>query len=967
MTSGTLVLGLINGLIIGLLAVGFVLVYRANRFLNLAHAQLGAVSAMLMAKAVDDWHWEWWLSFIGCIGVGVLTGVVVERFIVSVVRRKSKAPVRLLMVTIGVGDLLLALTYIPALTPSSQAGFPQPFTSHVEIGGVVLSGMSVLTVIAVPVLLAALTIFLEYTSMGRQVRAAASNPDAARLCGISVDRVSLIIWGVAGALSAVSAILNGPTTGDFNAEAAGPYLLMLTMGAAAVGAFVSIPAAVGGGVVLGLVYQVVSAETRDAGTAELAVFGAILAVVLLRGPAIAKLFTAEGAAVPDLRGIRMPPGLSRSPVVRWTPRGLIVAVLVVAVVMPDLPYFSQPGNQFLLVLVLVYALVGVALTMVVGWGGQVSLGAVAVVGIGGFLTAKWAGHAGWNLIDIIAASGLVGAAVSMVIGLPALRVRGVTLAVVTLGFAVIAPDWLFEQHWFAGATPSTTVVGPTVVLPGVGHLNSQLDIYYALLVVLILSVGIGLSLRRSGAGRLIIAVRDNERASSAFGFRPGRVKLWVFALSGFVAAVAGVFWALTWQSLDPSQFPADASIAVLALPVVGGLGSVGGAVAAAAMLYMGTFFVGPHVSGLFGSLGQNAGFLLLVAGLGIVVTMIGYPNGMAGMAQNWWQTFLNRRATCRGSSEELTPQGAPMEGQQAAKALEILQTSLVSALETQGPLRSRSVAPADTQPLEVRGVVVRFGGIKALDGAGIGVDAGEIVGLIGPNGAGKTTLMNVISGIIRPSEGSIHIFGIDVARSRAEVRADLGVARSFQEATLFPGLTVLETILVALRSNDSGLSTWSRSAHKERRSRAMDIVKAFGFEEWADSLTVELSTGMRRICDLMAQVATGPRILLLDEPTAGVAQREAESFGPLLEWIRDALGCSILIIEHDMPLLMRLCDRVYAFEAGRVIAEGTPNQIRDDPAVIASYLGTNDAATRRSGQGRSISTSVATSKQGGFS
>src|SRR5271169_1668850 len=285
MASGTLILGLINGMIIGLLAVGFVLVYKANRFLNLAHAQLGALSAMLLAKVVNDWGWSWWPSFVACVAVGVGTGLLAERFVVSVVRLKSKAPVRLLMLTIGIGDVLLALTYIPGLTPKSQAQFPEPFASHLEVGGVVLTGMSVLTMILVPVLLVLLTVMLEFTSVGKQIRAAASNPDAARLCGVSVNRVSLVVWGIAGGLSALSAVLSGPTTGSFNAQAAGPYLLMLTMGAAAFGAFVSIPVAVAGGVSLGFVYQVVVAQTKNAGTAELAVFGTILLVIFARGGA----------------------------------------------------------------------------------------------------------------------------------------------------------------------------------------------------------------------------------------------------------------------------------------------------------------------------------------------------------------------------------------------------------------------------------------------------------------------------------------------------------------------------------------------------------------------------------------------------------------------------------------------------------------------------------------------------------
>ena len=968
MNTGTLVLGVINGLTIGLLAVGFVMVFRANRFLNLAHAQLGAVSALLLAKVVNDWNWGWWESFFACVTVGIVVGLFVEKFAVSVVRRRSRAPVRLMILTIGVSDILLAITYIPGLTPTSQAPYPQPFTSHVTVGGVVLSGMDLLTVIAVPGLLILLTLFWR-TSLGRQIRAAANNPDAARLCGISVSRVSLIVWGIAGGLSALSAIFSGPTTSSFTSEAAGPYLLMLTMGAAAIGAFVSIPAAVGGGVFLGVLYQYVLAETTNAGTAELVLFVAILIVILLRGRAIARAFTAEGAAVPDLRGLRVPLSLRNSKFVKWIPRIAVFAALLLAAFFPHLPYFSQPGNQFLLTLVLMYALIGVSLTILVGWSGQISLGSFALVGVGAFLCARWAGDSGWNIVDILVVTGLAGAASSVAIGIPALRVRGVTLAVVTLGFAVIAPDWLFQQAWFVGSTPFTTLVNPTVVLPGVGHLDSQLDLYYVALVVLIVTVLATRNLRRSALGRLTIAVRDNERASSTLGVRPALVKLRVFGVSGFIAASAGAFWAQTWQSINPSQFTADASIAVLALPVIGGIGSLGGAVAAAVLLYMGTFFIGPHVSGLLGSVGQNVGFLLLIGGVSVVGTMITYPNGLAGAAQEYWQRVLDRRAArmaegIPGVAEDSTDQNVQEAVDRGDKPVA---PGGSGALRTLTFLREQPSKPAGSDAaLEVTDIVVHFGGIRALDCTNLAVGSREVVGLIGPNGAGKTTLMNVVSGLIRPDAGSIRVFGFELVAHAPQRRAQLGVARSFQDANLFSGLTVLETVQLAVaRTSRTYLlptmlsSPGTRNKEKAQRERALELVDAFGLGLWAHRHTMELSTGMRRICDLVVQVATEPRLLLLDEPTAGVAQREAEMFGPLVRNIHQQLGCSVLVIEHDMPLLMGLCDRICALDSGRVISTGTPQEVREDPAVMASYLGTDPTAVERSNRRTSTTISQA--------
>jgi ABC-type branched-subunit amino acid transport system ATPase component len=298
--------------------------------------------------------------------------------------------------------------------------------------------------------------------------------------------------------------------------------------------------------------------------------------------------------------------------------------------------------------------------------------------------------------------------------------------------------------------------------------------------------------------------------------------------------------------------------------------------------------------------------------------VLAYPAGLAGGAQKLWERLLEQWSAARAAD----------------------------------------AATDDAPALVATGVQLSFGGVRALNGADVRVERGEIVGLIGPNGAGKTTFMNVVSGLARAESGSVRLFGREVADLPAEFRAAFGLSRSFQDAQLFPGLTVAETVQFAVaRASRPGMlsalvgAPWARAADREAKRRAADILDELGLTPWADTLTSALSTGTRRICDLAAQVAAGPQLLLLDEPTAGVAQREAEAFGPLLRRVRDRLDCAVLLVEHDMPLLMGLCDRIYAMEEGRVIAEGTPQEIRNDPAVIASYLGTNDAAIARSGAG----------------
>ena len=920
MSTGAVVLGVLNGLTIGLLAAGLVLVFKSNRFLNLAHGQLGAVSALLLAKWVRDSGWNWWVAFVVAVVLGVVTGLLVDRFIFAPLRRRTKSSLRLLLLSLGVSQVLLALTFIPDLNPdaSKTTFYPQPFDVSLKIGDVRLTGMDVLTAILVPALIAALALFMKYTVFGKQIRAAANNMDAARLCGISVTRVSAITWALAGAFSAVSAVLQAPGQASGNVSALGPKLLMVTLGAAALGAFGSLPGALAGGLLLGVVNQLVAAETSSAKSAILATFITILVIVVVRGRAIARVFDLAGAAVEEPPLTRVPPSVARKPIVRFQPVWLGAVSLAALVAWPHLPSFGSSGDRFLLTLVLLYGLIGVGLTLLLGWGGQLSLGNFALVGLGAYLTARWAGD--WTLLALFLVIGTICAAVMVLVGLPALRIRGLTLAVTTLGLAVISFEWLYHQTWVGSDQPFGRVVEQASLGAGLGTPDSGLELYYVSLVVLALGVLMCAALRRSNAGRVILAVRDNERASAAFGISPASVKLAVLALSGFFAGVAGVLWGEAWRALSPGQFTADFSLAVVAIPVIGGLGSIGGAVAAAVLLYGLTFFLGPEVAGLFGDLGQNLGFNLFLAGSAVISVVMHFPNGIAGLAQKLWQRFVDRQGERAGEVAPVT-------------------------------------ADEPALPLEVHGVKVRFGGLLALDEPDIVVRPGEIVGLIGPNGAGKTTLMNVVSGVLRADHGTVKVFGNEVTDLPPDFRAAFGLARSFQDASLFAGLSVRETIQVArIHGHKVGMvsamfaAPWVRLSERRARRDADEILARFGLTDWANARASELSTGTRRICDLAAQVATQPKLILLDEPTAGVAQREAEAFGPLVRQIRDELDCSILVVEHDMPLLMGLCDRIYALEAGSVIAEGTPEEIRSNPRVIASYLGTDDTAITRTGR-----------------
>jgi len=280
-----------------------------------------------------------------------------------------------------------------------------------------------------------------------------------------------------------------------------------------------------------------------------------------------------------------------------------------------------------------------------------------------------------------------------------------------------------------------------------------------------------------------------------------------------------------------------------------------------------------------------------------------------------------------------------------------------AAVPAAQPTRESAIAEDARAVLQCRGVTKRFGGITAVDQVDIDLLDGEILGLIGHNGAGKTTLMDCISGFLKIDGGRIGIHGMDVTEWLPHERAKGGLGRSFQDARLYPSLTVAETIAVArerhLANHDVVASTLGLPASYEVEMDIAlsvdELVDLMGLGAYREKLTGELSTGSRRIVDLACILAQGPSVLMLDEPSGGVAQKETEALGPLLLRVRERTGCSILVIEHDMPLLSSICDKLVALETGAIIATGTPDEVLSHPAVIESYLGTDDAAINRSG------------------
>jgi ABC-type branched-subunit amino acid transport system permease subunit len=635
--TGTLILGLLTGLTYALLAVGLVLVYKTSGFLNLAHAQLGVLGALLLAKLTLDYGWSHWLAFPIAVGSGVVVGVLAEMLLVRRVRTRRR--LSLLLLSLGLGQILLALTYVQALLPDrgrlARVGYPVPFDVRWHVGGFVLRGQHVLILVLAPVLGAGLAAFLAWTPAGKAMRAVASDPDEARLCGFSPERVRATVWGIAGGLSAVTAVLQAPSQGSFNLPALGPGLLLRAVGAAAIGGFVSLPVAAAGGVALGLVEHVVLHLSGDGGVAELAVLATVVAALLIRSRAVDVLGDDHDEDSHEVSAPAITPRLARRSFVRHQRAYLGVIGLAFGVLAPLLPFFRTDSKRFLLALIVVFALLAVSLTVLMGWAGQVSLGHFALLGLGAYLTAKLEPH-GASLPVILALAGGVGAVVMVVVGLPAIRLPGVVLAVTTLGFALVAPEWLYVQRWF-GATGTVTARPPG--LAGIGRPTSELGVYYVALAVLALATcGLGL-LRRATPGRLVVAVRDNERDVATLGFNPVRIKLALLAVSGFIAAAAGVLWISAWHTISPELLSPESSFVVLAAPVVGGLGSLSGAIAGTIFVYAPGFFFESATHAVFG---RTIGMTLLISGVGLVAVQLWFPGGLAHGGRRVWDRVLGR-------------------------------------------------------------------------------------------------------------------------------------------------------------------------------------------------------------------------------------------------------------------------------------------------------------------------------------
>ena len=1170
---GVIVLGLVLGSLTGLTAMGLVLIYRANRIINFAQAELGGLAAVIALVSVIGLHIPYVLAVILGLAAAIATGALIDTV---VVRRFENAPRLILTVaTIGILQILGAAQIgLPAaftdLDPLET--FRGPLKLDITLGPVIFHGDDVVALAVVPIVLAALGWFLYRSDVGIAIRASADSSERALLLGIPVRRLSTVTWMVAAGLSGLGLILAAPIKGPNLGVVGGPPALLAPIAAAVIARMDRLPIAIAASLGIGIFEQAVFWNYPRSAIVDVALFVAILLALLLQRRGSTRGEDGDlgrFAAVHEVRPV--PAAIAQLREVRYA---RVLGPVVAGAVLLAIPWVVSRSSTVLLTYMLLLGIIAVSLVVLAGWAGQISLGQFAFVGLGAAVTGSLLVHQDADLFVALALSAIVGGVAALFVGVPALRIRGLFLAATTLAFAVPVSTFVLNSGYFPSLNPRQ--VSPPMLLDRFS-LDDVRTLYYFVFFSLGLAIFLTVNLRRSRAGRAILAVRDNESAAAAQSVDPTRTKLFAFAFSGAIAGFGGGLFVVANRGISFAGFNPILSVEAFTAAVVGGLGSVPGALLGAGYVYA--------VQDFLGSTGEllatGAGLLLLlmivpgglgevmyairdrllrllaarrgidlpapsavgsedvtegvpvseVAGDGLLVcnglgagygglqvlfgidmaltegqpaTLLGtngagkstllravsgilpvttgrvvydgqditgwsparrlragivtVPGGRGvfpslTVAENlrmaaWLRRrdrdalregldevyalfpVLRDRATQRASSlsggeqqmltlaqallcrprllmidelsiglaptivselvrvvRDLSEQGVTLlvveqslnvaarladravfleKGQvRFTGSMERLlaRPDLARAVFLRRPDRRRQARTArratDGVLFRATGVGKHFGGVVAVDDVDLEVRRGDIVGIIGPNGAGKTTFVGMCSGFLSPDTGRLTFDEHETTGLKPSELAERGIGRTFQDARLWPSLTVRESLALALDRHVDvrdpfacALRGWSVVASERDVSRRVEaLLERTGLVGYADTFVSELSTGTRRILELSCALAHDPDLLFLDEPTAGVAQRESEVLGELLLDLRDEEGMTLVVVEHNIPVVSAISDRLVCLDLGSVLAEGTPKAVLSNEAVLASYLGSDEVPKRRGVRG----------------
>ncbi len=930
-----LVGGLVTGAVYALLAVGFSLVFNVTGVLNLAQGSFVAMGALVMYDFKVDVRLPLALAFVAALVVMTAVMIIVEWLIIRpAVHKISHTNLLMLM-----GGLLTAFQGAALLIWGNNPYTLSPFSgaNPIDVKGVYIATQDIWVLATTAVVITAVWLFLTRTEVGSAFRAVAEQRNAARLMGISVDRTILLAFALSAVLGVIAGAVIMPLTSlDFASMATYTNLGLI---AVTLGGLGTIVGAAAGGIVFGVVEALVAGYVSS-------LFGTAISLILL----VAILIFRPQGLLGRARGGRLDVAVSRAGKVadpprltRKTSRAGGLALVAVMAVLPLL--LAKSGNMHAIDITGIFCLTIVGLELLTGVAGQVSLGQAGFMAVGGYTSSILIVSHGWPPLLAMLAGVVASALTAAVLALAGTRVTGMYLAIVTLSFGILTQS----------IASGLTVTGGPSGLAGIpsfsvaGYSFATNDRFYYLIWGL---VGVSLiltgNLIRSNRGRLLRTMHADEVGARSLGLNLFATKIAVFVLSAVIASVAGTLYATFFHYYSPDMVGSATSLELITMLVVGGAGTQIGPLIGVAIL---TFI--PQVSQSFQT------YSALIDGLALVVFLRFLPSGLYGgavtairaAARRVDSTLENRSGAASDAASAGEAAGTPgvAVGTPGVAAGADHQTDDEpegrKTSEDREPSFAGVASTKGSTALAVRELTKTFGGLTAVSDVTLAVPEGSITAVIGPNGAGKSTLFNLVSNLYRPDRGRVELYGEAISGLSPSNIAKRGLFRTFQTSRVFSGLNVLENVLVGAcrfeKATYPELLVWARRARREEAEmvrRAQAIMEALELDRWADQPGSVLPLAAQKHLDIARALMSKARLLLFDEPGAGMNDTETMALGALLLAVRDA-GHSLLVVDHNMALVMGIADQVTVMDRGSVIASGSATAVQSDPAVIDAYFG----------------------------
>ncbi|MFJ6076348.1 ATP-binding cassette domain-containing protein [Streptomyces sp. NPDC093065] len=914
-------LGMGAGAVFAGLGMGLVTVCKGSGVVNFAQASMGLWGAFVFDELRKTGDLV--LPVLGIPGrvhlgtgtplpmataVGLLSSAALGGLVhVLVFRPLRNAPaLSKIMASIGILTLLQSLL-VRRFGAASRVVDPVLGSGSLTLGGVDVP-QDRLWLLGITVVVAgALMAYYRWSMAGLATRAGVEDEVALTLARWSPNRLAAFNWALGTAVTSLFLLLASPITG-LNPASIGT-LVVPGLAALLVARLSSVAAAAMAGLGLGVLQSELSfvqlqswwPSSLPGGATDAVPFVVIVVALVLLGNKLPR----RGELVLS----RLPAVVRRPLRLKW----VLLGTAVVALLAPLLGQSQRNG----LIASMVFAVIALSYVVLVGLIGQVSLGQAAIAGVAAFTLARATDGLPFPVSVLLSA--LAATVAGVVMGVPALRIRGAQLAVVTLAGAV-AVEALFLRQISAGGSElaDPTLFGLDLAAQRYSEL-ARLPFTYAVLAALVLCCLLVSRVLNGTTGRRFLAVRSNERAAAAVGIDVARTKLVAFALSSFIAGVGGALLAYARGSVSIESFNYLAGISFLVFAFIGGITSVGGALLAGLLGPFGLWYV------LLDGLVPLGSSYEIIGGLGMISTAIVAPEGAAGFYGKAVRNLLARRTGPERQGEEMPTCADPRPA--------VVPASDAPAATPKAPARN-TAHPA----LEVERVSVRYGGVRAIQDVSLVVRAGEMHGLIGPNGAGKTSTLDAVAGFCA-SEGVVRVCGTDVSRLSPHRRFGAGLARTWQATELFLDLTVRDNLLVATEPGSPGdLLKDVVGRVRVTKGDATLALRLLGIEHLADRHPAQLSTGQQKLVGVARALAARPAVLLCDEPAAGLDSAESRELGRHLRTVADT-GVAVVLIEHDLSLVLQTCDQVTVLDFGHVIAQGPPEAVRHDPTVMTAYVG----------------------------